>query len=132
MAGPADPLARLDVDLLSHETDLRAPVVELNQGILGLVVIDRLLREPSQGPEFENERSDLGGVGTRAVDLPGPKVHEPVRHARGGIEYGKQPRPQILGEPEQAPITGHLVAGEQSPQEADRHLEILHRDVLVE
>ena len=81
VAGPADPRAGLDVDLLAYQADLRAPLVELDHGVLGLVVEDRIAGELREGAEFEQQRADLRRVRARAGGLARPQVDEHVGHA---------------------------------------------------
>ena len=116
MTGARNPLPRLDVDLIPHETELRAPVVELHEGVLRLVEEDRLLRELGERAELQYERADLGGIGPDALRLARLQVHEHVRQAGRRVESGQEPRPEILGQPQQPLVSRHLIAREESPE----------------
>ena len=132
VARGARPLPRLHVDLLAHESDLRTPGVESDERPLGLVVEHGLVRELRERAEFQEKSPDLRGIRARALRLPGLQVHVHVGHSRRRVEYGKQPRPEVAREAEQSLVARHLVPGEQTPENTDRDLEVLHRDVLVE
>jgi hypothetical protein len=132
VARPADPVSRLNVDLFSDEADFRTPVVEGDEGVLRFLEEDRLPGQSRQRAELENESPDLGRVRARAAGLAGLQVDVHVGHARGRVEDGQKARSKLLRQAQKAGVPCHLVAGEESSQEADRDLEILDRDVPVE
>ena len=71
MAGLADPRAGLDVDLLAGEIELRTSLVQLDDGALRFLEVDRFVRQFAQRPELEDERADLGRIGAGAGGLSG-------------------------------------------------------------
>ena len=78
------------------------------------------------------QRADLRGIALDALRRAGLQVHEDIRHAGRRVERRQQPRAEIVGQFQQALVAGELIAAEQSAQQADRDLEILDVDVLVE
>ena len=132
MAGAADPCARFYIDLVADQADLRALPVELDERVLRFLEVDRLVRQPRQRSEFEDERPDLRGIGARAARLAGLQIHVHVWHTGWRIERGEQSRAEIVGQAKKPRIAGHLIAGEESAEKADGNFEVFDRDVFVE
>ena len=102
------------------------------QGLLRLVVEHGLSGQLRERAEFQQQRADLRRVRPRSGGLPGLEVHVHVGHPGGRRERRQEAGAQVFREREQARIAGRLVGGEQASEDADRDLEVLHRDVLVE
>ncbi len=59
-------------------------------------------------------------------------MHVAVRHAGRRVERGQQTVGEVDGEREEAGVAVHLVGGDQSTQQSNRHLEDLNRKVVIE
>ena len=126
------PFAGFDIDGAADQADLRAPLEGGHQRALGLVVVDRLAGELGQRAEFEQQGSGLGGIADLAAGHAGAQVDVGVRQAGRRLEHRQQARAKVVREREQAFVAGQLVTGQQATQQADDHLEVLHRHVVVE
>ena len=132
VARGAEPFARLDVDLFADEPERRAARVEARQGLLRLVVEHRLSGQLRERAELQQQRADLRRVRPRAGRLPGLQIDVHVGHPGGRRKRRQEPGAQVFRQQQEARIAGRLVGGEQASEDADRDLEVLHRDVLVE
>src|ERR1700726_988467 len=95
------------------QAERRAPPVELDHGVLGLVVEDLLAGRAGQRAELEQQRADLGRIAARTPGLAGLQVDEGIRNARRRRECRQQPRPEIVRQPQQPRIAGQLPPREQ-------------------
>ena len=132
VARAARPLPRLDVDLLADEAELRAPLEEGDERFLRLLEVDRLARVTRERAELEHEGPDLRRIRSGAARPARLQVHEHVRHSGRRLECREEPGSEVVGEPQEPRVAGHLVTGQEAAQQADRDLEVLDRDVPVE
>lgn len=133
MAGRAQPRAALDVDGLANQSrGARATFVDLDERALRLVVEHRPVRQLRQRAELEDQRPHFRRVRRGVIRLSRSQIHVHVRHAGRRIERRQQPAAQIRRHREQPRILRDLVRGKQSAQDANRDLEGLDGDVLVE
>ena len=123
MAVRVSPRAGLDVDVRADEAERGAPLVDLDERALGLLVEDGPPREFGERAELYEQRAGLGRVRLRAAHLSRLEVDEPVRDARGRVEDGQQPVPQILRQIQEPLVARELVGGEQAAEESDRKSE---------
>ncbi len=132
MAGRIGPLAGLDVDVQTDQTDPGAAVEGFGQRPLGLVVIDRISGQLAQRAELDQQGAGLGRIADGAADLAGAQVDVGVRQPGLALEHRQQALAQILGQLEQALVAAELVAGDQPAEQADGDLEVLHVHVVIE
>ena len=109
-----------------------ASLVQLHERPLGHVVVILLARQPRQHPVLQQQRPNLRRIALRSAHRARAQIHILVRHPRRRIEHGRHAPPQIIGQFQQPLVARHLVAGDQTPQQPNRDLEILDVDILVE